>query len=307
MTMTMTNQTDRRIRVRLGDLGLAPENLRFAEPADDGVPRLADTIRAAGLIYPPIVRKGRKGEDPYMVLDGRRRRYAQLLRVERGEITLDDEVDCLLAGDKAAQAAAAVLTNSEHAPVHLADVIVAIGKLRKARMTTEGISAALGYDELEIKRLEALAHVHPLVLQAFRKDLVSLTQVRLFARVKDRQRQADLAQTAFDGYFHDYQLQSVVQGGRVTAEDPRFALVGVDAYVEAGGRLEADLFGELPDVALDVDLLTTLWRARAEAVGAALGEKDLTVYLGEDRGYRAPEGLYGLPYVHIGSLGSEAR
>lgn len=61
---TVQTLEDGRIRVRLGDLGLAPENLRFEEPADEGVPRLADTIDAAGMIYPPIVRKGRKGEQP---------------------------------------------------------------------------------------------------------------------------------------------------------------------------------------------------------------------------------------------------
>jgi ParB family chromosome partitioning protein len=306
MTTPQTT-TDRRVRVRLGDLGLAPENLRFDEPADEGVPRLADTIRAAGLLYPPIVRKGRKGEEPFMVLDGRRRRFALLVRVDRGEITLDDEVECLLAADKASQAAAAVLTASEHAPVHLADVIVAIGKLRKARMATSAIAGALGYDELEIKRLEALASVHPTVLAAFRQDRLTIGQVRMFARVKDRTRQAELAQTALHGYFHDYQLKGLVQGGRVTLDDPRFALVGRAAYAEAGGRFEADLFGELPDVALDTDLLSSLWRTRAETVSAAIGEKDLTVYLGEDRGYRAPDGLYGLPYVHIGDLPPEAR
>ena len=51
--------------VQLGDLGLAPENLRFKEPADDGVPQLADTMAAAGVLFPPIVRPGRDGEQPY--------------------------------------------------------------------------------------------------------------------------------------------------------------------------------------------------------------------------------------------------
>ena len=67
------------IKVRLGDLGLAPENLRFKEPADDGVPQLADTILAAGVVIPPIVRPRRKGEQAFMALDGRRRRFGLLL------------------------------------------------------------------------------------------------------------------------------------------------------------------------------------------------------------------------------------
>ena len=52
------------IQVRLGDLGLAKENLRYGEAADDGVPQLAETILAAGVVIAPIVRPGRKGEQP---------------------------------------------------------------------------------------------------------------------------------------------------------------------------------------------------------------------------------------------------
>ncbi|HKT53113.1 MAG TPA: JAB domain-containing protein [Caulobacteraceae bacterium] len=145
------------IQVRLPDLGLASENLRYKEPADEGVLQLADTILAAGLIIPPIVRPGRKGEPPHVVLDGRRRRLALLLLKDRGVIEEDQLVDWKLAATKAQQAAATLLTNTEHAPVHVADIIVAIGRLRKARMDAGAIARALGYAEVEIRRLEALA------------------------------------------------------------------------------------------------------------------------------------------------------
>ena len=93
-----------RIQVRLGDLGLARENLRFREPADDGVPQLAETILAAGVVIPPIVRPGRKGELAHMALDGRRRRMGLLLLRDRGDVTDDYLVDCLLAETAAQQA-----------------------------------------------------------------------------------------------------------------------------------------------------------------------------------------------------------
>ncbi len=54
-----------RIKVRLGDFGLARENARYDEPADDGIPQLAETLLAAGVVIPPIVRPGRKGEQAY--------------------------------------------------------------------------------------------------------------------------------------------------------------------------------------------------------------------------------------------------
>ena len=236
--------------------------LRFKEPADDGVPQLADTILAAGVVIPPIVRPGRKGEQRFMALDGRRRRFGLLFLAERGEVTEDYEVDCLLAETKAQQVAGIMLPATEHAPVHIADVITAIGKLRKTKLDTGAIAAALGYAELEIKRLEALAAVHPNVLKALRAGKLTLKQVRLFARIGDKKQQAEIAQTALDGYFQDYQLKGLVTRGRVTVDDPRFTLVGLDRYVAAGGRVSSDLFAELPDALLDPEVLTTAWRER---------------------------------------------
>jgi ParB family chromosome partitioning protein len=286
------------IKVRLGDLGLAPENLRFKEPADDGVPQLADTILAAGVVIPPIVRPGRKGEPRFMALDGRRRRFGLLLLRERGEVTDDYEVECLLAETKAQQVAGVMLPATEHAPVHIADVITAIGKLRKSKLDTGAIAAALGYAELEIRRLEALAAVHPNVLKALRAGKLTLKQVRLFARIGDKKQQAEIAQTALDGYFQDYQLKGLVTRGRVTVDDPRFTLVGLDRYVAAGGRVSSDLFAELPDALLDPEILTAAWRQRVQPMVTHLQAEGLAVYLGDDGDFGAPEGFSRLPYVY---------
>ena len=290
------------VKVRLGDLGLAPENVRFKEPADAAVPQLAETILAAGLVIPPIVRPGRKGEPAFMALDGRRRRFALLLLRDRGDLTDDHEIDCLLAETKAQQAAGLMLPATEHAPVHIADVIAAIGKLRRSKMDSRAISAALGYAELEIKRLEALAAVHPKVLDALRLGRLTLKQVRLFARLTDKARQAEIAQTALDGHFQDYHLRSLLDRDRATAEDERLRLVGLDRYLAAGGRVSADLFGELPDSLLDPEILQDVWRARIEPIVAALESAGLSVLVGQDAGWRAPLGFSALPYVYPGDL-----
>lgn len=295
-----------RIQVRLGDLGLAKENLRFSEPADDGIPQLADTVLAAGVVIPPIVRAGRKGEDAHMALDGRRRRLALLLLKERGAIDDDYLVECQLAETKAQQAAAILLPNTEHAPVHIADVIVAIGRLRKAKMDTTAISKALGYSELDIKRLEALSAVHANVIKALRLGKLTLKQVRLFARIDDKKRQAEIAETALAGYFQDHHLRHVVEGGRLTVEDPRFTLVGMDRYAEAGGRVSVDLFGELPDALLDPEILQAAWRGRVQPIVEHLKTEGLAVYVGQDGAFGAPEGFHRLPYVYPGDL-SEAQ
>jgi ParB family transcriptional regulator, chromosome partitioning protein len=252
--------------VRLGDLGLAPENLRFKEPADEAIPQMADTMTAAGVIVPPIVRPGRDGEEPFMVLDGRRRRFGLLFRRDRGEIDDDHPVTCKLAVTAAQQTAAIILPNAEVAPIHVADVIRAIGKLRRAKMATCAIAKALGYPEIDIKRLEALAGVHPKVLEALREGHLTLKQVRLFARLKDKAQQAEIAEEAMEGYFEDYHLRQLVDEHRGSTKDDRFVLVGMDRYLAAGGRVASDLFGELPDSLLDPDVLQAQWKARVQPI-----------------------------------------
>jgi ParB family chromosome partitioning protein len=295
------------VHVPLQDLALAPENIRFKTPADEGVPQLAETIAAANVIIPLAVRPGRKGEKPFMVLDGRRRLFALQQLLETGRLDAIFPVKCELFETKEAQAAAAMLTNVERAPVHMADVIEAIGKMRRKKMDTASIAGALGYDELEIKRLEALAHVHGDVLKAYRKGNLTLKQVRLFARLPDRQTQGELAASALQGYFHEYQLHQALAADRVTSEDERFALVGLDRYAAAGGRVETDLFGEMPERLLDAQVLQDLWRERVQPIVDAFKGAGLTVFIGRDTGYRAPDGFETLPYVYPGDLADETK
>src|SRR5271168_1438988 len=111
------------------DLAIAPENLRAKEPADAGIPRLADTIRAVGVLVPLLVRAGEKRDPkPAMALDGRRRLLALAVLIEAGVIADDYPVPVIFSPDRERQVAAAVVANDERVPIHVADVIVAIGK-----------------------------------------------------------------------------------------------------------------------------------------------------------------------------------
>ncbi len=302
----VTSPVSKILFVPLKDLGLAPENVRFNEPADGGIAGLAETIEAAGVVIPIAVRPGRKSEQAYMALDGRRRRLALLELLSAGRIAEDYPVKCELFETRQAQAAALSLTNFEREPVHTADVILAIPKMRRLRMDTAEIAAALGYAELEIKRLEALSRVHETVLTAFRAGKLTLRQVRLFARIGDKKTQGEIAATALDGYFHEHRLQDALSG-RATVEDERLALVGLERYVAAGGRVETDLFGELADRLLDPAILQELWRERVQPFVEHLKAKGLEVFLGAGRCYRAPDGFEPLPYVYGADLSAATK
>jgi len=254
------------IAYALRDLDIAPENLRFAEPPDDGIGELAETIFAAGVLQPLTVRPGRGQEKPAMVLDGRRRLLALQALLAAGRIADDYAVSAFVETDVGRQAAAVILTNTA-APVHLADVIVAIGKMLKAKLTVPAISAALGYGELEVRRLAALSDLHPKALEALKAGRCSLRQAKLLARLPDRDTQGQIAEAALNGFgFQEWRVVERLDAGQVTTHDRRFALVGRERYAAAGGRIESDLFGERADVVLDPDRLQAAWTERAEAI-----------------------------------------
>lgn len=261
----------------LRDLDVAPENMRYGEPPDDEIPELAETIFAAGVLQPLTVRPGKRKEKPGMALDGRRRWLALQVLLQAGRITEDYPVSCFVETDPARQAAAVVLTNTA-VPVHVADIIVAIGKMTKAKLTPAVIAGALGYAEIEVRRLTALAELHPKALEALKGGRMTLKQARLVARLPNRKEQGEIAEAVMNGFgFQEWRITDRLDAGQVTVRDRRFRLVGAARYAEAGGRIESDLFGERPDVVLDPEILQSAWIARAEALVSGLFGEDVKV------------------------------
>lgn len=289
--------------IRLGDLGIAHENLRHGEPPDEDIPNLAATLRAAGQLQRLTVRPGRgKKEDPWMALDGRRRCLAFGLLLEAGEIDDDYPVEVYVETDPARQAAAVLLTNTA-VPVHVADVIAAIGRMLKSKLTIPVIATALGYAEVEIKRLAALAGLPSAALVALKSGKMTLKQARLLARLPDKAEQEAMAEAAMEGRgFQDWRIIEKLDDSRVTTRDRRCALVDPGSYGTAGGRTEADLFGELAPVLLDPDILTNVWLTRARGIAAVFEAEGIAVHVTAGPEPDLPEDLEALGYVYGGSL-----
>jgi ParB family transcriptional regulator, chromosome partitioning protein len=292
--------------IRLGDLGIARENLRAGDPPDDDIPLLATTLKAAGQLYPVTVRPGRgRKEEPWMALDGRRRRLAWGLLLDAGDIDLDHPVRAYVETDPARQAAAIVLTNTA-LPVHVADVVAAIGRMLKSKLSVAAISKALGYAELEIKRLAALSALPVTALDAMKAGRLTLRQAKLLARLPDPAEQIELAEAALSGHgFQDWRILERLDQGQVTIHDRRCALVDAAAYAAAGGRSETDLFGERAPVLLDPEVLTRLWTERVGAIAAVFEAEGLTVHVTAGPEPDLPDDLEPLGYVYAGSLPAE--
>ena len=293
--------------VRLGDCGVARENLRWGDPPDDDIPGLAAALKAAGQLQPVTVRPGRgKKEAAWMALDGRRRLLALALLLEAGDIDADYPVAVYVETDPARQAAAVLLTNTA-VPVHVADVIAAIGRMLTSRLTVSAMARALGYAEIEIKRLAALSALPSAALVALKAGRLTLKQARLLARLSDKAEQAALAEAVLDGHgFQDWRVLERLDDARVTARDRRCALVDPATYAAAGGRTETDLFGEMPAVLLDPDILSEIWLTRVRGIAAVFEAEGIAVHVTAGPEPDLPDDLEALGYVFGGDLPAEA-
>lgn len=289
--------------VALRDTDIAPENLRHGEAPDEDIPLLAETLIAAGQLHPLTVRPGRgKKERPHMALDGRRRILALRHLVELGRIDEDFPIDVVVETDPTRQAAAVLLTNTA-VPVHVADVIAAIRRMLRSRLSVPSIAKALGYAELDVKRLAALSALPDVALQALRLGRLNLRQAKLLARLADKDEQAELGQLALDGHgFQDWRVTEILDEDRVTARDPRCALVGQERYAQAGGRTETDLFGEREPVLLDPALLTEVWTKRAREIALVLEAEGLAVHVSAGEALELPDDLVPAGYAYGGML-----
>lgn len=292
-----------RIQTPLRDVDIAPENLRYGEAPDEDIPLLAETLLAAGQLQPLTSRPGRgKKERPQMALDGRRRILAFRLLLEQGRIPDDHPVDMFVETDPARQAAAVLLTNTA-VPVHIADVISAIGRMLKSRLGVSAIARALGYAEVDIKRLAALSALPSIVLDALRAGRITLRQAKLLVRLNDPEEQADLARMALDGHgFQDWRVTEKLDAGQVNTKDPRCLLADADRYSAAGGRTEADLFGERAPVLLDPSILTDVWTRRAREIANVFEDEGLPVHVTAGEDPELPEDLETIGYVYGGML-----
>lgn len=281
------------------DFGIAPENMRFGEPADADIPELASTMAVAGNVMPVIARPGKGAtEKPLMILEGRRRYLGAEHLIAEGVATDDFLLKVEIITDPVAIKQAIYLPNNHRRDPHIVDSIVAIGKMRSAKMTDKKIADALGgLIELDVRRLGALANLHPDVLQAMRDNTINMRDARLLARIEDRNVQAEYAAQAKAGQHWQYALSSE-QDGAIDVTDDRFNLVLIDDYRAKGGRTEIDLFGELEEKILDPEILDNLWRSAVQPIVERLKGLGLAVYIGGGRSVRAPEGLENLPYCH---------
>ncbi len=135
-----------------------------------------------------------------------------------------------------------------------------------------------------VKQRLRLASVSPKLHDVYAEDGMTLEQLMAFSVTADQARQEQIWENVSrSGHDEPYQIRRALTENAVRASDRRARFVGVDAYEQAGGAVDRDLFqhddgGWLQDVALLDRLVTEKLTVEAETI-AKEGWKWITVAL----------------------------
>lgn len=159
--------------IELEDLKPSPLNVRKHGGSD--VSDLLPSIRSIGVVQSLLVRPNCEGFE--VVAGARRLKAAQLIEKEGGEV---EPLPCIILedGDDAKAIEASLAENIARLPMDEVDQYEAFAALKKQGQSIEDIAAHFGVGELLVNKRLAIANIHTPILNAYRKEMVSVQSLR---------------------------------------------------------------------------------------------------------------------------------
>ena len=257
--------------IPLNKLTQSPRNVRrHSDAAADA--ELKASIAARGLLQNLIVRPAAKGK--FEVEAGERRRRAMLELVADKTLPRDHAVACLVIEDADEAAVETSLAENFHRlAMNPADEAQAFASLVEGGASSEDVARRFGLTVRFVEGRLRLARLAPIVFEALASGEITLDIAKAFGATSDQEIQARVFEQVTSAYYAPSpdSIRRMVLSGTVRGSDPRARLVGRDAYVAAGGRIERELFDDDDSESwVDVALLESLAQSRMEEHSKAI-------------------------------------
>jgi len=234
---------------------------------------------------------------------GERRRRAMLELADEKILDRDHEVTCLVLEDSTEAAVETSLAENFHRlAMNPADEAQAFAALVSSGATVEDVARRFGLTVRFVEGRLRLATLAPVVFEALASGQITLDIAKAFGATSDQEIQARVFEQVSSAYYapNPDSIRRMGLSGTVRGSDPRARLVGRDAYIAAGGRIERELFDDdnsesWVDVALLESLAAAKMEEHAKALAAEQGLAWVKPTLDPYASHDLVEGLVRLP------------
>jgi ParB family transcriptional regulator, chromosome partitioning protein len=283
------------------------ENVRSTSSVTkDGIKQMAAMLESTGQISPLVV--SRREDGCFSVhAGGRRTRGFWHLRDQK-KISADHMVE-VREIDATHGLDISLIENISQEAMHPVDEFLAYKRLEEKGYTPEGIAKAHGVKVLQVKRRMKLGEVHPDLLEQFREGKINLDQIMALASCDDQQRQLQAWTSLPTWQRNDQQIRQHLSEDEVKVDDDRVKLVGLDAYLKAGGSVRTDLFSEdgKGELLTDVGLLEMMLADKLEATAEQLRSEGWAwVEILQSFGYEERQKIRGYPTTYLPETDKQA-
>jgi ParB family transcriptional regulator, chromosome partitioning protein len=232
------NTTFEIVNIPLNKLVASPLNVR--KTGGQTIDDLAASIRAHGLLHNLVVTKA-KGDKHQVIAGGRR--LAALVKLAKDKVipkTMD--VPCRIV-EVEESTETSLAENVIRENMHPADQFDAFRLMIDQGAGPEEVAARFGVSVTSVRQRLKLAKVSSQLLTLYRAGEITLDQLMALAVTDDHAAQERVWAAAPGWQRNPEALRRVLTETMVdAARDPRARFVGIEAYINAGGQIERDLF-----------------------------------------------------------------
>ena len=244
--------------VPLNRLKASAKNARKTPHSPATIEAFAASIKAKGVLQPPVVEVERDGEGVptgnYLVTIGEGRRQGLRLLAKRKAIKRTHPVRVIVDAENDAHEIS-LDENMTREAMHPADQFEAFQRLAVEKgYGPEEIGARFGVSVHVVRQRLRLGSAAPELMAAYRAGTLALDQLTAFCVSEDQDRQRQVLEQV-GPHTPAYAIRRAMTEAKVSVGDRRVRFVGVETYEAAGGPVLRDLFTEdgggwLEDVAL---------------------------------------------------------
>ncbi|AIT79779.1 ParB/RepB/Spo0J family partition protein [Novosphingobium pentaromativorans] len=265
------------IFVSASKLTKSPSNVRkMSDPEADA--QLEASIVARGVIQNliglPVTRK--KGH--YRITAGGRRLDAVHRAIEKGDLAADTELPVMVVAEANDAIEISLSENFFKLSMSPADACRAFQDIIETeKKTPADIAKRFGLTERFVLGRLRLANLAEPVFEALREGEITLDVAMAYASTSDTARQASVFEQLGQGYYRSNlsEIRRQLASGGYRGSDPKALLVGREAYVASGGRIDADLFSDVEsEMWIDGDILDHLAEEKLTAAAEAIRTRE---------------------------------